>query len=89
MDKICNSDDSAEWKLHFELQQGNPLKPVVKLDVDLNKKNNQQAEDTAKDGLNDTQQGQAKIAAAVAGNPKASDNVKKAAVGQIISSRTA
>ena len=64
LDKICNPDDTAEWKLHFELQQKNAagtLVPVVKLDIDINHEDHPTAAATAKNGLDDNQRAQAAI----------------------------
>ncbi len=65
LDKICNADDTAEWKLHFDLQELNPqgqMTSIVKLDVDINKEDHSTAEATAKHGLDADQRGQAAIA---------------------------
>ncbi len=70
LDKICNNDETAEWKLHFELlERTDPSKDfrnVVKLDVDVNKEHHVLAEATAKHGLDENQRGQAAIAGATA-----------------------
>ena len=67
LDKICNDDDTAEWKLHFELQErteaGREFRNVVKLDVDINKEDHAAAEATAKHGLDQNQRSQAAVAA--------------------------
>ncbi len=65
LDKICNPDDTAEWKMHFELQQKNAqgaLAPVVKLDIDIDKEDHQAAAATAAHGLDADQRAQAQIA---------------------------
>jgi len=65
LDKICNPDDTAEWKLHFELQQKNAagtLAPVVKFDIDINHEDHLAAAATAQHGLDDDQRAQAAIA---------------------------
>jgi hypothetical protein len=35
LDKTCDPDDQATWKLSFELMEGNPLATVVKLNVEI------------------------------------------------------
>jgi hypothetical protein len=65
LDKICNRDDTAEWKLHFELQEKNAagtLAPVVKLDIDINHQDHPAAAATATHGLDEDQRAQAAIA---------------------------
>jgi hypothetical protein len=66
LDKICNNDGTAEWKLHFDLQErsdaSKTFRSLVKLDVDINKQNNQLAEATAKNGLDENQRSQAAVA---------------------------
>jgi hypothetical protein len=65
LDKICNPDDSVEWKLHFELQEKNQsgtLAPVVKLDIYINHQDHPAAAATARHGLDDDQRAQAAIA---------------------------
>ena len=62
LDKICNDDGTAEWKLHFELKKQNAsgtLVTVVKADVDINNQDHAKAAATAKHGLDDNQQAQA------------------------------
>ena len=70
LDKICNDDDTAEWKLHFELRErddaAKDFRSVVKLDVDINKEHHSLAAATAKHGLDEDQRGQADAAADVA-----------------------
>ena len=85
--KTCDAHDQATWKMTFELQEGNPLATVVKLDVEIDPVNNPQAEATAANGLDDNQQGQAQIAAAVSKDNTVSDADKKAAVQQVVASR--
>lgn len=88
LDKTCDANDQATWKMSFELQQGQPLARVVKLDVEIDPENHPQAEATATSkGLDNTQQGQAKIAATVAKDPTVSDDDKKDAAQQVIAVR--
>jgi hypothetical protein len=87
LDKTCNDFDEATWKLHFELQEGNPPSTVVKLDVEIDPENHPQAEETAANGLDDNQRGAARIAASVAQDPTASDDDKKQAAQDVIASR--
>jgi len=60
LDKICNPDDTAEWKMHFELQQKNAQ--GTKLDIDINKEDHPAAAATAAHGLDADQRAQAQIA---------------------------
>jgi hypothetical protein len=85
--KTCNNFDEATWKLHFELMEGDPLSTVVKLDVEIDPENHPQAEATAKNGLDENQRGAAKVAAATAKDPTATDDDKKAAVQDVIAVR--
>jgi hypothetical protein len=65
LDKICNADDTVEWKMHFELQQKNAagtLAPVVTLDIDINDEDHATAAATAKNGLDANQRAQAAVA---------------------------
>jgi hypothetical protein len=66
LDKTCNPDHTAEWKLHFELQDTSssdtPVS-IVKLDVDIEKDDHLAAEATAAKGLDANQRAQAAIAA--------------------------
>jgi hypothetical protein len=65
LDKICNADDTVEWKLHFELQNkgtDGTFAPIVKLDIDINNEDHPAAAATAKHGLDDPQRAQADIA---------------------------
>jgi hypothetical protein len=88
LDKTCDANDQATWKMTFELQEGNPLATVVKLDVEIDPENHPQAEATATaNGLDNAQQGQAKIAATVAKDPTVSDDDKKDAAQQVIAVR--
>jgi len=85
LDKTCDANDEATWKMSFELQEGNPLATVVKLDVEIDPENHPQAEATAANsGLDDNHQGQAKIAAAIAKDPTVGDDDKKDAAQQVI-----
>jgi len=93
LDKICNPDDTAEWKIHFELQQKNAqgtLAPVVKLDIDINKEDHPAAAATAAHGLDDDQRAQAQIAGqtalAVTTNDATEDDAQTQA-GAIIPAR--
>ena len=88
LDKTCDANDQATWKMSFELQEGNPLATVVKLSVEIDPENHPQAEATATSkGLDQNQQGQAKIAGVIANDPTASDDDKQDAVQQIIAVR--
>jgi hypothetical protein len=88
LDKTCDANDQAIWQMSFELQEGNPLATVVKLDVEIDPENHPQAEATAtSNGLDDNQQGQAKIAAAVAKDPTVEDDDKKDAAQEVIAVR--
>jgi hypothetical protein len=88
LDKTCDANDEATWKMSFELQEGNPLATVVKLSVEIDPENHPQAEATATaKGLDSDQQGQVKIAASVAKDPAASDDDKKDATQQVIAVR--
>jgi hypothetical protein len=93
LDKICNPDDTAEWKLHFELKKQNAsgtLVTVVKADVDINKEDHPAAAATAKNGLDDNQRAQGKITGQTAADKDAGnatqDDVDDQA-GQIIPAR--
>ncbi len=88
LDKTCDANDQATWKMSFELQEGNPLATVVKLAVEIDPENHPQAEATAAaNGLDNTQQGQAKIAATIAKDPTVSDGAKNDAALQVIAVR--
>src|ERR1035438_5640605 len=85
LDKTCDANDEATWKMSFELQEGNPLATVVKLEVEIDPENHPQAEATANsNGLDNNQQGKAKIAATIAKDPTVSDDDKKDAAQQVI-----
>jgi hypothetical protein len=86
--KTCDANDQATWKMTFCLQEGNPLATVVNLNVEIDPVNHPQAEATAKYGLDDNQQGQAQIAAAVSQDNTISESDKEAAVQQVVSSRS-
>jgi len=80
LDKICNPDDTVEWKLHFELQEksaAGTLAPVVKLDIDINHEDHPAAAATAKNGLDDNQRAQAGIAGQTALAVKTGDATKE------------
>ena len=64
LSKICNADDTAEWKLHFELQMksNGTLQPVVTLDVDINHQDHPAAQATASNGMDTNQRAQANLA---------------------------
>lgn len=88
LDKTCDANDEATWKMSFELQEGNPLATVVKLNVEIDPENHPQAEATATaKGLDSDQQGQAKIAASIAKDLTMSDDDKKDAAQQVIAVR--
>jgi len=67
LDKICNNDGTAEWKLHFDLEErsdpSQDFLSLVKLDVDINDENHPLAAATAQFGLDDDQRAQAQVAA--------------------------
>jgi len=88
LSKTCNPDDTATWTMNFQLLQGSPLATVVKLNVTIQKENHAQADATARHGLDESQRGQAQIAAAVATDPNADPNDVNAAAQGIISART-
>ena len=82
--KTCNEFDEATWKLNFELQEGNPLHTVVKLDVEIDPENHPQAQATADaNSLDADQQAQAKVGGAVAKDPTASAQDKKDAAQDV------
>lgn len=95
LDKLCNPDDTAEWKLHFDLQEKNSagaMVSIVKLDVDINKEDHPAAEATASHGLDASQRGQAAIAGDTAKAFKlgtASEDDAKEDAASIIPSRDA
>ncbi|HWF09929.1 MAG TPA: hypothetical protein VG297_15785 [Bryobacteraceae bacterium] len=94
LDKICNNDDTAEWKMHFELKQKNAqgtLAPVVTLDIDINKEDHPAAEATAANGLDEDQRAQAQIAGVTSLGTTTGDATKEDAQTQaaaIIPART-
>jgi hypothetical protein len=62
LNKICNPDDTVEWKIHFELDQKNAdgtKTSIVKFDLDINHEDAPAAAATAANGLNDDQRSQA------------------------------
>lgn len=66
LDKTCHLNNTAEWRLHFELQEpdsAGTMVSIVKLDVDINKEDHAAAEATASQGLDANQRAQAAIAA--------------------------
>jgi hypothetical protein len=85
--KTCDQNDQATWKMCFELLEGAPLATVVKLNVQIDPENHPQAEATAANGLDGSQQGQAQIAAAVAKDPTVDDAGKNDAAQQVIAVR--
>lgn len=87
LDRTCNNFDEATWALHFELQEGNPLHTIVKLDVEIDPENHTQAEATASNGLDANQRGAAKIAAATAKDPTATLDEKQQAAQDVIAAR--
>jgi hypothetical protein len=85
LDKTCNDQDEATWKMTFKLQQGKPLAVIVNFSFELDPVNHPKAEATVKAGeLDDAQQGQAKIAAAVQTDPDATAEDKTDAAQQIV-----
>src|SRR5262249_52107023 len=67
--KTCNPDDTAEWKLHFELKlkdDSGTLRTVVTLDVDINHQDHPAALATANNGMDANQRAQADLAAQTA-----------------------
>lgn len=88
LDKTCNDQNEITWVITFVLKEGNPLATVVSLKVEVDPENHPQAEATAAAGkLDDNQQGQAKIAAAVARDEDADDDDKKDAVQQVVAAK--
>lgn len=87
LDKTCNADHTAEWKMHFEFQELDPrglMVPVVKLDVDINKQDHAAVAATASNGLDAGQRAQAAVAAdtakaVAAGEATTADLVQDAA----------
>jgi hypothetical protein len=69
IDKICNPDNTVEWKLHFQLKlkdANGVLSPVVTLDVDINNEDHAAAQATANNGLDANQRAQADAASQAA-----------------------
>jgi len=66
LDKICNNNNTVEWKLHFDLQErsdpNGTFTSLVKLDVDVNKDDHANAAATAEHGLDENQRAQAIVA---------------------------
>jgi hypothetical protein len=65
LNKICNPDETVEWKLHFSFQKkddSGTLKPVVTLDVDINHQDHPVAQATANNGMDANQRAQADLA---------------------------
>jgi hypothetical protein len=87
LDKTCDDQDEATWKMTFLLQEGNPLATVVNFSFELDPDPaiHAKAQATVDAGeLDDNQQGQAKIAAGVHKDPDATDDDKKDATQQIV-----
>jgi hypothetical protein len=85
LDKTCDDNDEATWKMTFLLQEGSPLATVVNFSFELDPENHPKAQATVDAGeLDDAQQGQAKIAAGVHQDPDATDDDKKDATQQIV-----
>jgi hypothetical protein len=93
LDKICNADDTAEWKLHFELKEKNAagtLTDIVKLDIDINHEDHAAAAATAKNGMDDNQRAQGAITGQTALAVKTGEATKDdaaAKAGRVIPSR--
>ncbi len=87
LDKTCDENDQATWKLSFQLQQGDPLAIVALLYVELDTEYYDKAQATADYGLEEVQQAQAQVAAAIATDVDATDDDKLAAIQQIIAVR--
>jgi hypothetical protein len=69
LNKICNADETAEWKLHFQLKLKNAsgvLSPVITFDVDINHEDHPAAEATANNGMDPAQRAQADVASQTA-----------------------
>lgn len=76
LEKICNDDGSVGWELHFELDEKDntgTLKPVVKLDIDVNDEDKDKAAATAKHGLDENQRAQANVTAQTADSVRTGD----------------
>jgi len=66
LDKTSKSDNTAEWKLHFELQEQNSsgvMVSVATLTVTIDKTDHAAAAATASQGLDPNQRAQAAVAA--------------------------
>jgi len=87
LNKICNNDNTVQWTMHFQLQQGNPLATVVQLDVAITKEYHAQAEATALHGLDESQRGQALVAAAIATDPGCTPADRAQAAQDVIAAR--
>jgi hypothetical protein len=85
--KSFDAQGGIVWKLFFELLEGNPLRTVVKLNVEIDSVNSPQAEATLNTGFDDNQQGQAQIAAAVVRDAEASPSDKHTALQQVIAAK--
>ena len=87
LDKTCNASDEATWKLNFDLQEGDPLASIIKLDVEIDPENHPQAEATAAHGLDEDQRSAAGVAAAIAKDKTATEEDKKQAAQDVIAAR--
>ncbi len=66
LDKTSKSNNTAEWKLNFELQEQNSsgiMVSVATLTVTIDKTDHAAAEATATQGLDESQRAQASVAA--------------------------
>lgn len=95
LDKICNDDDTVEWKLHFDLQErsdpNGTFTSLVKLDVDIGKEDHANAAATAQNGLDENQRAQAQVAGDTAkdfSNGNASEQDAKDDAGAVVSVRS-
>jgi hypothetical protein len=85
LDKTCDDQDEATWKITFQLQEGNPLATVVNFSCELDPENHPKAQATVNSGqLDDAQQGQSKIAAGVHKDPDATDDDKNDSTQRIV-----
>jgi len=95
LEKICNNNGTVGWKLHFELDEkadGGTMKPVVKLDIDVNDVDKDKAAATAKHGLDANQRAQADVTADTANDVrsgKATSGDVQQQGSQVISARDA
>jgi len=88
LQKDCDADDQATWKVSFQLQEGNPLATVVSLAVDLDPEDFPKAQETVDFGqLDDGQLAAAQIAASVAKDSDSSDDDKRDAIQSVIAAR--